>query len=296
MSDQPRAHWLDAWGLAALSVLLLLAQRGRPTASSVWGVGIFLCAALTVWALTSRRLTQPTLATNGSADLGDVRTAFRDRSESDAKESCPACGLTVSSSDQACNCGAPRLTDADRHQLRGPRGWLTVFRLVLLVVVPLDVAADTANGLANASHFSTGDWLRVMPEILLVAGPALYGVFVAALLAHERPEGVQHVRQYLVVSVLCFAGLVLKVGLFDGARVAVGLMPSLLGALIGAYIWTRYFRRSRRVQVTYGPGALSRKVSVRTLALVTMAVALVVFVPLATLRAVWPSAEHGWTW
>jgi hypothetical protein len=27
-----------------------------------------------------------------------------------------------------------------------------------------------------------------------------------------------------------------------------------------------------------------------------MAVALVVFVPLATLRAVWPSAEHGWTW
>jgi hypothetical protein len=123
----------------------------------------------------------------------------------------------------------------------------------------------------------------------------LYGVFVSALLAHERPESVRHARQYLVVNVICFAGLILKVGLFDGAGAAVGLMRYLLATLIGAYVWMRYFRRSRRVLVTYGPGAVRSRVSLPTIARGTIAVALVVLVPLATLRAFWPSAERGWT-
>jgi hypothetical protein len=189
----------------------------------------------------------------------------------------------------------PLVTDADQQRLRGPRGWLAVYRLTLLVLAPLDVAAAIATALGNATDFSTGDWLRVLPAILLVTGPALYGVFVAALLAHERPEGVRQARQYLLVNVICFAGLMVKVGLFDGARAAVDLLPYFLAGLIGAYVWTRYFRRSRRVLVTYGPGAIRSGVSVPTLTLGTIAVALVVLVPLATLRILWPSIERGWS-
>ena len=335
MPDQPRAQWLDAWGFAAVSVFLLLAQRAS-SPSSLWAVCIFLLAVLAVWAFTSRRLTlvssgglrppdpltrslagprRPaplawltrfrsfalfvrwflqTPASAGPADLSDATTGIGESPEVAAEASCPVCGLTVSDSARVCKCGAPRLTDADRQRLRGPRGWLAVYRFVMLVVAPFGVARVIVASLANANDFTAGDWLRILPAILLDSVPILYGVFVVALLAHERPEGVRHARQFLILDLMCFVGLVVQVGVLSGARAAIDLMPYFLAGLLGTCLWILYFRRSRRVLVTYGPGALRSRVAVRTLARGTIAIALVVFVPIATLWAFWPSTERGW--
>jgi hypothetical protein len=293
MPDQPHAQWLDAWGFAAVSVFLLLAQRAS-SPSSLWAVCIFLLAVLAVWAFTARRLARETPAPAGPADLSDETTGIGEQPEV-AAEACPVCGLTVSGSARVCKCGAPRLTDADLQRLRGPRGWLAVYRFVMLVVAPFGVARAIVASLANAKDFSAGDWLRILPTILLDAVPALYGVFAVALLTHERPEGVRHARQYLILNLMCFVGLIAQVGVLSGAHAAIDLMPYFLGGLLGTYLWILYFRRSRRVLVTYGPEATRSRVSLRTLTRGTTAIALVVFVPLATLWAFWPSTERGWT-
>jgi hypothetical protein len=281
--------------LAAFSILLWIWQRAQPTASNLWALSIFLIAGLTVWVVTSRRLTRHSTEVEGPPEVSDTPATMHAPPPGVAEESCAVCALPVSGSDKRCKCGAPRLTDADRQRLHGPGGWLAVCRFVLLVLAPLDVAVVIATWLANGSDFSTGDWLRVLPEILLVAGLALYGVFVAALLTNERPESVRHARQYLAGKVICQVALIVHVGLRDGAPAAAGLMFYLLGVLVVAYAWLRYFRRSRRVLVTYGPGALRSGVSVPTLALGTLAAACVVLVPLVTLRILWPSTEGEWS-
>jgi len=224
-----------AWGFLALSVLLWISQRAQPAASNLRALSIFLIAALTVWVLTSRRVTRHGTGTERPSEASDRPSTIEEQPEGVAEESCPVCALTVSSSDQACKCGAPRVTDADRQPLRGPRGWLAVYRFGLLVLAPLEVAAVIATSLGNGSDFSTGDWLRVLPAILLVAGPALYGVFVAALLAHERPESVRHARQHLVRNLICEVGFIVRVCMSYGARATVDLMRYLLVALIGGF-------------------------------------------------------------
>ena len=188
MSHQPRDHWLDVWGLVAFSVLLWTSQRGQPSASSLWALSIFLSAALAIWVLTSRRLTRHATEAEGPPEASDTPATMNTPPEGVVEESCPVCARPMSGSDRRCACGAPRLTDADRQRLRGPGGWLAVYRFVLLVLGPLEVARQIATWLVDGGDFSTGDWLRVLPAILLVAGLVLYGVFVAALLTNERPE------------------------------------------------------------------------------------------------------------
>ena len=194
------------WGLVAFSVLLWIWQRGQASASSLWALSLFLITALAVWVITSRRLTPHSTAPAGPSEASDA-PAMQAPPEGVVEESCPVCARPMSSSDRRCACGAPRLTDGDRQRLRGPGGWLALYRFGLLVLGPLDVARLIASWLVNGDDFSTGDWLRVLPALLLVAGPTLYGVLVAALLTNERPESVRHARQYMAGNVICQAGL-----------------------------------------------------------------------------------------
>jgi hypothetical protein len=190
--------------------------------------------------------------------------------------------------------GRALLSAEDRSRLYGPTGWLTFFRFGALVGGPFAALAFLLTTFGEPSALTVADWLRVGPIALFVLIPTVYGVVAGVQLTKVQPVGVRHARLSMALSLISLMGVVALTATQAGAIAAGQVFGQSVGVLISTPLWLSYFRRSRRVANTYGVQVLRESLPWTPFVAWTVAMSLLVAVPVITLKAFWPSTEGEW--
>ena len=160
--------------------------------------------------------------------------------------------------------------------------------------MPMSGLVFIRNSLVNFGDNTAADRLRVLAPILLVFATSAYALVAGRKLFRERPDAVWHARMYFSTAFALPIALSLAVGLTHTPELGGQIFGGSVGGWLAVAIWLRYFRRSRRALVTYGPAAFLSRPSNSLVLIVWASMLIVAVTPAVALRAFWPSLTGQW--
>jgi hypothetical protein len=231
------------------------------------------------WAVYRQKQDLYALTLSATPDAGDHDS---DRTGENATR-CQTCGEAIPPKTRRCRCGTPLVGNAEREEYDGLGGWLGLFVFGLLVATPLSALID----LLDAVGSSRERW-TALSETLLAGTICAYGIFVGVQLTRRTGDALRHARVYLILSLAVWG---IRYLLRDGPGEPSNTQMLKSWALYGVpytWVWLAYFRRSRRVFITYGGDALREEVSRRLLLIGIVTVVLLLAVPTVMLSCSGP--------
>jgi predicted nucleic acid-binding Zn ribbon protein len=266
-----RPQWAAIWIFSTSALALWVFGGSEDGIPGRAATALMFLGALVVWALARRGMSAtPKLV-----------------SPPQAAALCPSCGNPFSPDQVTCRCGAFLISEADRAKLTGTGGWLALFVFGTLILGPLLVLVFTLTIFEGDK--TAGERLRILGPVLLLIGNTVFGVIAGVALLRRRPTAVKLARMYLWTTAIVPVGMALSVGPTLGAEAAGEWFGRQIFTLLGAAIWLKYFSKSRRVAVTFGPDVHTQETSKIFLGFAATAIVAIAMVPVLTLKAFWPS-------
>ena len=278
-----RAQWFFLVTFFAIWIVEAAPRYRGPRAVLV----LFALAGIAGLALYRQKRGLSALPTPGAADARH----HDDGPNEENATPCQTCSEPIPPTARRCKCGTPLVSTAEREEYDGLGGWLGLFVFGLLVANPLSAALSA---LPDAAASSKERW-AALPGMLLIGTTCAYGIFVGVQLIRRTGDALRHARVYLILRLFVW-GIWMSLRDRPGEPSNAQILKSW--ALYGiplTWVWVAYFRRSRRVLISYGVDALREGVSRRFLLIGIAAVILIVAVPTVMLSCSGPYPLPGAT-
>jgi len=148
----------------------------------------------------------------------------------------------------------------ENPRLKGVRGWLLLFCLILTTVSPIAnvfLCWRTYTRLAwGQSHVAMDVRFSFVIDVALTASFIIFGIYAGIALWRVRSGAVGVARNYLSFYFLANIAMASLPFLLGGASLSRRAIHQALWSVVPAYIfysiWTSYLKKSKRVRATYG--------------------------------------------
>jgi len=167
----------------------------------------------------------------------------------------------VAAGQQAVVTYAAAQPPALQNPLCGVGGWLLFYCICLTILAPLLTLSNSLNAWnAAQAGFELLPLLKTISIIENVQNAfiVLYGMWVGIALWRAKPKAVAMVRTYLLVRLCLFVLLALVIISMSGSfpehvssSLKVLSVGTILRELVHFLVWWFYFKKSRRVQLTF---------------------------------------------
>lgn len=127
------------------------------------------------------------------------------------------------------------------QKLRGIRGWLIVFILVVAIGSLVGLLTGIAALMLSQNVLGL---LLTLPSVVI----ALYGFVAVVLLLRKKPSAPSHAARWMIANFVY--GLIVAVIVWALTRDTSGF--TVLPSPIGVLLWLTYLENSKRVAATYG--------------------------------------------